>query len=64
MIFDIYVDGMNLALEYQGYQHYYDHYMFGDANQRKERDVERQKACKSLGMECIGIPYWWQHDKV
>jgi len=63
MVFDIYIPSFNLAIEYQGYQHYYDHYMFGDVNSFKERDHQKHEACNSLGITYIQVPYWWQRDK-
>jgi len=63
MIFDIYIPSFKLALEYYGYQHYYNHLMFGDVESRKERDLERHKACNSIGITFIEVPYWWQRDE-
>jgi len=62
MIFDVYVPSLNLILEFNGYQHYYN-YIFGDAKSLKERDSERYAACMSMGMHLIEVPYWWQCDK-
>jgi len=63
MIFDIYVPSLNLVFEYQGYQHYFDHVMFGIVKARKERDNERFRACASLGLALVEVPYWWHRDK-
>jgi len=63
MVFDIYIAAFNLAFEYNGYQHYYDHYLFGNVNSHKLRDTERHNACKSKGITLIEVPYWWHCDK-
>jgi len=64
MIFDIYIPTLAVALEYQGLQHYQGHYIYGDTKYYNERDDEKRKACKSMGISLIEVPYWWQHDKV
>jgi len=63
MSFDIYVPSLHIILEYHGYQHYYDHYMFGDVKVHKERDYERRVACAHHSITYLEVPYWWQHDK-
>jgi len=63
MIFDIFVSSFNLVFEYQGFQHYHHHIMFGDAKYGKERGEERLLACKTLEITIIAVPYWWQRDK-
>jgi len=60
---DIFVPSLNLAFEYHGYQHYHHHKIFGEVKSRKERDNERHKACTSIGVTSISVPYWWKHDK-
>jgi len=42
MFYDIYVPSFNIIFEYHGYQHYYDHYLFGDVKSRKGRDNEKK----------------------
>jgi len=63
MTVDIYIPSLNLAFEYQGLQHYNNHALFGDLKYRKELDKERDKACGSMGITYIEVPYWWQRDK-
>jgi len=62
-VFDIYVPSLNVIIEYHGYQHYNDHYMFGDVKSRKELDNKRRVACAYHNITYLEIPYWWQHDK-
>jgi len=63
MMFDIYIPSYKVAFEYQGYQHYNDHYIFGDVRPNKSRDSEKRAACKPLGITIVDVPYWWQRDK-
>jgi len=63
MTFDIYVPGLNLIFEYQGHQHYQDHYMFGDVKSLRERDEQRRVACIYHNLTFLEVPYWWQRDK-
>jgi len=64
MTFDIYVSSFNLVIEYHRYQHYYDHYMFGDAKSCKERDSERRLACINQNINYLEVLYWWHCDKL
>jgi len=63
MTFDIYVPSLNIVFEYQGYQHYHHHYMFGDVKYHKEHDLEKREACTHHSMCYLEVPYWWEHDK-
>jgi len=63
MIFDIYIPSLNIIVEYHGFQHYFDHYLFGGAKSHKDRDKERSKSCTSHGISYIEVPYWWKRDK-
>jgi len=63
MISDVYVPSLKLMFEYNGYQHYHDHALFGTVKSQGEKDDEKRVACEALGIRVIEIPYWWQHDK-
>jgi len=63
MVFDICIPSLKLVFEYQGYQHFQDHYLFGDASKNKRRDNEKYNACTSVGFTLLKVPYWWNHDK-
>jgi hypothetical protein len=45
MELDIFIPDLNLALEYQGAQHYESIFPFGDRGDRTERDKEKREAC-------------------
>jgi len=64
MIYDICIPSLQIIIEYHGYQHYYDHVMFGDVKTRNERDGERREACKYHNISYLEVPYWWKRDKV
>jgi len=63
IILDVYIPSLNLAFEYHGYQHYFDHFIFGYVKARKDRDIERFGVCESFGLTYIEVPYWWQGDE-
>jgi hypothetical protein len=56
---DIYLPTERLAFEYQGEHHFYDIYALGPQWYQQERDEEKRKVCKELGITLIEIPYWW-----
>jgi len=45
MTFDVYIPALNLAFEYHGYQHYYDHHLFGSAKTNEQKDKQKREAC-------------------
>jgi len=63
MLFDIFIPSLNIIFEYHGYQHYFDHCLFGDVKSKKERDDERSEACNFHGITYVEVPYWWKRDK-
>jgi len=63
MIFDVYIPSMAMIFEYQGYQHFYDHHIFGYAKARNECEDERRDGCKFQGITYVEVPYWWRRDK-
>eukprot|EP01121_Diplochlamys_sp_Union-15-3_P016724 TRINITY_DN5746_c0_g3_i1.p1 TRINITY_DN5746_c0_g3~~TRINITY_DN5746_c0_g3_i1.p1 ORF type:complete len:162 (-),score=27.63 TRINITY_DN5746_c0_g3_i1:129-614(-) len=60
---DLYAPKFKLAIEYQGYQHYHDHYLFGPFLSYKHRDNEKRECCLREGITLLEIPYWWKRDK-
>eukprot|EP01124_Arcella_intermedia_P001376 TRINITY_DN10741_c1_g6_i1.p1 TRINITY_DN10741_c1_g6~~TRINITY_DN10741_c1_g6_i1.p1 ORF type:complete len:432 (+),score=112.01 TRINITY_DN10741_c1_g6_i1:52-1347(+) len=63
MELDIWVPTFNLALEYQGEQHYYDLLFFGSFALSKERDLKKKSACESKGISILHVPFWWDRTK-
>eukprot|EP01126_Amoeba_proteus_P062279 TRINITY_DN8440_c0_g1_i18.p1 TRINITY_DN8440_c0_g1~~TRINITY_DN8440_c0_g1_i18.p1 ORF type:complete len:473 (-),score=86.32 TRINITY_DN8440_c0_g1_i18:2687-4105(-) len=63
MELDIWVPEYNLALEYQGEQHYFDvHEAYGPNGTTamyKERDLKKKQACFENGITLVAVPYWW-----
>lgn len=61
----------SLALEYQGEQHFRDHYIYGSVIEQQKRDKEKREACSQVefqinpsknikeNISLIEIPYWW-----
>lgn len=49
MELDVYIEALQLAVEYQGEQHYYPLYWTGrDFAQQAKRDDEKKNACKEV----------------
>lgn len=44
MILDVFIPSLNLAIEYQGHQHFHDHFAYGHVIGRKVRDEEKKVA--------------------
>jgi len=63
LTFDICAPSLNIIFEYQGYQHFYDHYLFGDVKTQKEQDKTKRDACMYHNITYLEVPYWWQRDK-
>ena len=58
--FDIFIPALNLAMEYQGEQHYDDiPGGFGLLEIYKDRDSVKDLLSQSLQIQLISIPYWW-----
>ena len=65
--FDIWIPSMQLALEYQGEQHYHDNYSAfgssGEASLYQERDLEKKRLSREAGIVLVDVPYWWDYRK-
>lgn len=59
MELDVFVPAYALAFEYQGEQHYHElsHFLSGDVVQ--EKDIQKRKLCRNIGITLIEVPYWW-----
>lgn len=63
MYLDIFVPDLNLVLEYQGQQHYFEIHNLGPQWQHRERDAEKKKICLQNDVHLIEIPYWWDFSR-
>jgi len=59
MELDVYIPSLNLAIEYQGEQHYMHHHVYGSPEEQRKRDEEKYLACERLGLTLIHVPFWW-----
>ena len=66
MEFDGYNEGLRIAFEYQGIQHYEE--TFGMGNDKflniKQHDELKKKLCKQNGVVLIEVPYWIKHGNM
>jgi hypothetical protein len=66
MELDVWVPSEQLALEYQGEQHFFPVKFFGGANKFKKtqaRDIEKLETCMRKGINLIAVPYTWDGSK-
>lgn len=56
--FDFFLPDYNLAIEYQGEQHYKEKKMWDSFENVKKRDEIKRKYCVDKGIELMEIPYW------
>jgi hypothetical protein len=63
MELDIFAGPLNLALEYQGRQHFYFEYQGGSPKSQQKRDEEKKRACSRENITLIQIPFWWQKSR-
>ena len=58
--FDIFIGELNIAIEYQGQQHYDDMpNCFSQLELYKSRDQRKKSLSNDLKVQLISIPYWW-----
>ena len=61
--FDIFLPGLNIAIEYQGEQHYHDlpsNFAFSDLYARK--DAEKREYARQKKIFLFIVPYWWDRS--
>lgn len=62
--FDFFLPEFNLAIEYQGEQHFYNtHWFHDDLNSTQKRDEVKRNYCKENNIELLEIPYW-KYEKI
>jgi hypothetical protein len=59
MELDFVLPVFNLAIEFQGIQHYRDAIKLGEFRAYRARDLEKQAAAREVGLTLITVPYWW-----
>jgi hypothetical protein len=62
MELDLYVPSLNLALEYDGEQHFESNEFFGSSNKQQIRDNVKSSICKKHNITLLRIPYWWNME--
>uniref|UniRef100_A0A6B2L6M3 Uncharacterized protein n=1 Tax=Arcella intermedia TaxID=1963864 RepID=A0A6B2L6M3_9EUKA len=62
LVFDFYIPGMGLVIEYQGEQHYYDILKWSPLQDQQKRDKGKKELCTSQGLKMIFVPYWWDNS--
>ncbi len=64
--FDIFIKSLNLAIEYQGIQHFKSKKFFGGIKAfdiQKKNDEEKRLACYESGIKLLEIPYTFNKTK-
>jgi len=56
---DLYFGNLKLAIEYQGVQHYFDRFVFGETNVTSEVDVLKAVDCAMQQITLLEVPHWW-----
>lgn len=59
MELDINIPSLDLAFEYNGYQHYHHSIYYGPCDKQKRRDKRKMEQCVKAEITLIVIPYWW-----
>ena len=63
MELDLFIPALQLAMEYQGIQHYDDMpAAFTGIEVLKNRDEIKERLANDLSIKIIYIPYWWDHS--
>eukprot|EP01124_Arcella_intermedia_P026011 TRINITY_DN4792_c0_g1_i1.p1 TRINITY_DN4792_c0_g1~~TRINITY_DN4792_c0_g1_i1.p1 ORF type:complete len:410 (-),score=76.14 TRINITY_DN4792_c0_g1_i1:20-1249(-) len=63
MELDIWVPKFQLALEYQGEQHYHEFSVFNSLASYIKRDIKKKQRCIERGITLVTVPYWWDGKK-
>jgi hypothetical protein len=56
---DIYLPSFSIAFEYQGSQHYLGLGYSTSLEAQTQRDNQKRRICRELGITLVEIPYWW-----
>lgn len=58
---DLWLPGLNLAIEYNGRHHYEEVPIFGPLEQFKRRDEEKKNILENNGVHFLVVPFWWDN---
>eukprot|EP01124_Arcella_intermedia_P036156 TRINITY_DN9409_c0_g1_i1.p1 TRINITY_DN9409_c0_g1~~TRINITY_DN9409_c0_g1_i1.p1 ORF type:complete len:402 (+),score=34.23 TRINITY_DN9409_c0_g1_i1:178-1383(+) len=58
-VFDYYLPGLDLVIEYQGEQHYCKIGNWVLLEEQQRRDAEKKEICVLNGFKMVEVPYWW-----
>jgi len=56
---DLLVEGLDIAIEYEGAHHYFDVMLYGDRLIAWDTDVDKAYQCGARGLSLVEVPYWW-----
>eukprot|EP01124_Arcella_intermedia_P002073 TRINITY_DN11138_c0_g1_i2.p1 TRINITY_DN11138_c0_g1~~TRINITY_DN11138_c0_g1_i2.p1 ORF type:complete len:475 (-),score=83.32 TRINITY_DN11138_c0_g1_i2:145-1569(-) len=59
VVFDFYVPGKGLVIEYQGEQHYRDVFVWKPCKEQRKLDEEKRELCEQNGLKILHVPFWW-----
>lgn len=63
--FDFFIEELNLAIEYNGKQHYEDVKFFSNTlEETQQRDKKKAQYCKDNNIELIVIPYTYSYIQI
>jgi hypothetical protein len=63
MEIDIFVPNHNLAIEFQGEQHFFPKWGNKNLVAVRHRDIQKRKMCKKLGISLIEVDYTWDGNE-
>eukprot|EP01125_Pyxidicula_operculata_P008535 TRINITY_DN2859_c0_g3_i4.p2 TRINITY_DN2859_c0_g3~~TRINITY_DN2859_c0_g3_i4.p2 ORF type:complete len:333 (-),score=32.63 TRINITY_DN2859_c0_g3_i4:27-1025(-) len=61
--FDFWIPSYNIAIEYQGEQHFQHLPHFSSLEAYREWDRKKQEFCEEVGISLIEIPHWWDGNE-
>jgi hypothetical protein len=63
MQLDVWMPSLNIGIEYQGVQHYFDSRFVSDGEdgieKRREKDEEKYRICEEIFVKILHVPFWW-----
>eukprot|EP01124_Arcella_intermedia_P028076 TRINITY_DN5637_c0_g1_i1.p1 TRINITY_DN5637_c0_g1~~TRINITY_DN5637_c0_g1_i1.p1 ORF type:complete len:289 (+),score=44.15 TRINITY_DN5637_c0_g1_i1:606-1472(+) len=62
-VFDFYIPGMKVVIEYQGEQHYFNVSSWGSLEYQQQRDKEKKHICQLHQLRIVEIPFWWDYSE-